>query len=103
MDELVHSGCALPLHSVRHVRVDLQCEGRRRVSEVVLNRLRIVSIREGNHSVSMPQIVEPHLRIPDLFDDALEAVVNRTIRNIFAQPDSLRSANPSTIRTKQAF
>lgn len=29
MDELVHSGFALPLHSVRHVRVDLQSEGRR--------------------------------------------------------------------------
>ena len=60
-DEILHAVGTCDPHFVRTVPVEIQGEGRRRVTQILLNRLDVVSGAEGVDRVSVPQVVNANL------------------------------------------
>ena len=76
-DEILHAVGTCDPHFVRTVPVEIQGEGRRRVTQILLNRLDVVSGAEGVDRVSVPQVVNADAGHVQRADDLLEAVVQR--------------------------
>ncbi len=67
MNEAFHAVSAILLHLVSDVSIDVQREGCRGVTEVALHGFDVVAVLQGDHRVSVPQVVDPGLRTADCF------------------------------------
>ena len=77
-DEILHAVGTCDPHLVRTVPVEIQGEGRRRVTQILLNRLDVVSGAEGIDCVGVPQVVDPD--DIEMLQDLIMAAVNEALR-----------------------
>ena len=82
---MLHAVGTFDPHLVRTVSVEVQGEGRRRVTQILLNRLDVVSGAERVDRVSVPQVVDADAGHAQRADDLLEAVVQRAEGRVASQ------------------
>ena len=76
-DEILHAVGTCDPHLVRTVPVEIQGEGRRRVTQILLDRLDVVPGAEGVDRVSVPQVVDADAGHIQRADNLFETVVQR--------------------------
>ena len=79
MNKLFHPLCAVSLHLLRDVSVNIQRKRSGSVSEVLLHGLNVVAAFDASNRVSVAQVVKASSRRAYLFHNALEAVIHRAI------------------------
>ena len=84
MDHIFHTSCAVLLHLPIDMRVNLEREFRRGVTEISLNGFYIIPALQTKGCVRVPQIVKAHVQ-SQFLRNALVAVVYRPIGQISAR------------------
>ena len=82
MNKRLHSVSAGVFHLLRDMAVNVQSERCGGVSEIFLHRFYIVAALDRNNRVCMSEIMKAGIGKAYLFHDTLEAVVNRSVREV---------------------
>ena len=85
LNKLFHPLCAVSLHLLRDVSVNIQRKRSGSVSEVFLHGLNVVAAFDASNRVSVAQVVKASGRRAYFFHNALKAVIHRAIGQIAAR------------------
>ena len=84
LNKLFHPLCAVSLHLLRDVSVNIQRKRGGSVSEVFLHGLDVITALDRGNGEGVTQIVEACGRCANVSNDTLEAVIHGSIRQIAA-------------------
>ena len=79
LDKLLHPLCAILLHLLRNMAVNIQCESSSGMAEIFLHGFNVVAAFDTGNCICVAQVVKAGGWRTDFLYDSLEAVIHRAI------------------------